>query len=144
MAMKARDVMTPTTDMIPAGASVVDAARRMADGDFGAMPVCGTDGKLAGMITDRDIAVRLVAAGKDPNNAKVDDVIDHVETVTIGADDSLDEAIRTMRDHNVRRLPVIDGREVVGMLSQADVARAAPDRQIGELIGAISSAPPNN
>jgi len=144
MAMKARDLMTPSTDVIPVDASVVDAAQRMAQGDFGAMPACGPDGRLVGMITDRDIALRVVAAGKDPNTVKVDEVIDHTETVTIGADDSIDEAIRTMRDHNVRRLPVIDGQQVIGMVSQADIARVAPERPIGELVGAISDAPPNN
>src|SRR3954447_23301198 len=144
MALKARDVMTPNAEAIDSGANVVEAARKMAESDFGAMPVCGPDRRLAGVLTDRDLALRVVAPGKDPNTVTVDDVIEHTETVTIGADDSLDEAIRTMREHNVRRLPVIDGRQVVGILSQADVARAAPDRQIGELIGAISSAPPNN
>jgi CBS domain-containing protein len=69
--------------------------------------------------------------------------MDKTEVVTIGADDSVEEAIRTMKQHAVRRLPVIDGRDLVGMVSQADIARAMPDAKIGDLVDAISSAPSN-
>jgi len=93
------------------------------------------------MITDRDIAIKVVAAGLDPTATLVGDVTDAAEVVTIGADDSVDEALRTMKDHKVRRLPVIDGDRVVGMVSQGDIAINLPDDRVGELVEAISAAP---
>jgi len=138
----AREIMTPDATYCPEGTTAAEAARKMAEEGVGALPICDTDGHLAGVVTDRDIAVKVVAQGLDPNTA-LTDVIDRGEVVTIGADDSVEEAIRTMKDHAVRRLPVIDGRSLVGMVSQADIARAMPDAKIGDLVDAISSAPSN-
>jgi CBS domain-containing protein len=95
------------------------------------------------MITDRDIVLRTVADGADPSAVTVEEYAGD-ETVTIGADDSVEEALRTMTQHGVRRLPVIDGHDLVGVLSQADVARNLPDGQIAQLVEAISTAPANN
>ena len=81
----------------------------MADQNVGAIPVCDTDGRLCGVVTDRDLAVKIVAAGRDPDSVRLSELVDANEVVTIGADDSVEEAIRTMKDHAVRRLPVIDG-----------------------------------
>jgi CBS domain-containing protein len=116
----------------------------MAEQDIGAVPVCSTEGRLAGVVTDRDLALKVVAAGRDPERVRLSELLEGSEVVTIGADDSVEEAIRTMKDHAVRRLPVIDGTALVGMLSQADIARAMPDAKIGDLVGAISAAPPNS
>jgi CBS domain-containing protein len=107
------------------------------------MPVCDGD-KLIGMLTDRDLVVNVLCEGKDASATTVGDVVERTEVVTIGADDSAEEAIRTMKDHAVRRLPVIDGDRLVGMVSQADIARALPDKKVGDLVGSISEAPPNN
>jgi CBS domain-containing protein len=139
----AREIMTPDPRYCPADATAADAAKLMADDDLGALPVCDADGKLTGVITDRDLAVKVVAEGRDARSVPLSDIIDVTEVVTIGADDSAEEAIRTMKDHAVRRLPVIDGTSLVGMVSQADIARAMPDAKIGDLVDAISSAPPN-
>ena len=138
----AREIMTPDASYCPQDATAAEAARKMAEEGVGALPICDTEGHLSGVVTDRDIAVKVVAQGLDPNTTLAD-VIDRTEVVTIGADDSVEEAIRTMKDHAVRRLPVIDGRSLVGMVSQADIARALPDAKIGDLVDAISSAPPN-
>ncbi len=105
------------------------------------MPVCDGRGHLQGMVTDRDIVVKVIAAGKDPREVRVTDLADQPEVVTIGADDTVEQAIRMMNDHAVRRLPVVDGRELVGTLSQADIARAYPDVRVGDLLGAISVGP---
>jgi CBS domain-containing protein len=140
----ARDIMTSGAESVDADLSVADAAKRMAADDFGALPICGPDGRLQGVITDRDIVVKVIAEGLDPSATKVSDLAGQGEVVTIGADDPVEEAIRTMKDHGVRRLPVIDGTELVGMVSQADIARALPDAKVGDLVGAISEAPPNN
>ena len=133
----ARDIMTDNPTSIRATDTVADAARRMAELDVGALPICGTDQRLEGMITDRDIAIRVIAEGRDPVTTTVGELAQG-EAVTIGADDPIDEALQTMTDHQVRRLPVIDGTELVGIVSQADVARNLPEEKVGELVEAIS------
>jgi CBS domain-containing protein len=140
----ARDIMTPGAEWIDVDLTVTDAARRMAETDVGALPVCNGEGRLQGVITDRDIVVKVLAKGMDPTSTPVAAVADQGEVVTIGADDPIDEALRTMKDHAVRRLPVIDGTDLVGMVSQADIARALGDKEVGDLVDAISAAPPNN
>ena len=139
----ARDIMTSDATYCSADSTAADAARKMADTNVGAIPVCDTSGRLCGVVTDRDLAVKIVATGQDPDTVRLSDLVDGGEVVTIGADDSVEEAIRTMKDHALRRLPVIDGAALVGMVSQADIARAMPDTTIGDLVDAISSAPPN-
>jgi len=139
----ARDIMTPNATSCSADSTAADAARRMAEHDVGAIPVCDSEGRLCGVVTDRDLAVKVVAAGQDPETVRLSDLVDDTGVVTIGADDSVEEAIRAMKDHAVRRLPVVDGSALVGMISQADIARAMPDTTIGDLVDAISSAPSN-
>jgi CBS domain-containing protein len=87
--------------------------------------------------------VRALAEGRDPGNTKVGELADG-KPVTIGADDSVEAALVTMSKHGVRRLPVIDGHDLVGMVSQADVARHLPEDKVGDLVEAISSAPSNS
>ena len=140
----ARDIMTTGATFVDVDLTVAEAASRMASEDFGALPVCSSEGRLQGVITDRDIVVKVIAAGLDPTSTTVGEIAGTGEVVTIGADDSAEEAIRTMKDHSVRRLPVVDGTELVGMVSQADIARALPDAKVGDLVGVISEAPPNN
>jgi CBS domain-containing protein len=96
---------------------------------------------VQGMLTDRDIAIKVVAAGKDPARTTAGDLATQDEVVTIGADDSVEEALRTMTAKKVRRLPVIDGRELVGVVSQADLAKEIDSSKVGELVEAISAAP---
>jgi CBS domain-containing protein len=133
----ARDIMTEGTECVGTRDTLVDAARKMRDLDVGGLPICGDDGKLAGMITDRDIVVRCLADGGDPSTVTAGSLgLD--EVVTIGADDDVDEVLRTMSDHQVRRLPVIDGHSLVGMVSQADVARALPNEPVGDAVEDIS------
>jgi CBS domain-containing protein len=91
------------------------------------------------MVTDRDIVIKVVAAGKDPKATPLGDLADQEEVVSIGADDSVEEAAETMKRHQVRRLPVIDGEDVVGLVSQADLARALQPEQVGDLLATISS-----
>ena len=139
----ARDIMTSGAECASADETLVQAAQKMRDLDVGALPICGEDDRLAGMITDRDIVVRGLAAGLDPTTAKVGELAEG-KPVTIGADDSIEEALRTMSGHGVRRLPVIDGHDLVGMVSQADIARNLPGDKIGDLVEAISKAPSNS
>jgi CBS domain-containing protein len=133
----ARDIMTEGAEHLKGDTTVADAAQRIAELGVGALPVCDADGHLRGVLTDRDIVTEVVASGKDPRQTTVIDLIQG-EAVTIGADDSVDEAIATMQDHKVRRLPVIDGDQLVGMISQKDIALACPAERVGELVAAIS------
>lgn len=131
--------MTSPPEYFKADTPVREVASSFARDDFGAAPVCNAEGRLQGVITDRDIVMEVVAAGKDPNTVTAGDVAGRHEVVTIGADDSLEEAVETMKTHKVRRLPVIDGTTLVGMVSQADLARALDPAKAGELLAAVSS-----
>jgi CBS domain-containing protein len=142
--MKVREIMTPEAKWLSDDATALEAARFLSGDDIGAVPVCDGEGRLRGMTTDRDLVVKVLAAGRDPSSVTIGELIDRPEAVTIGADDSVDEAIGTMKRHAVRRLPVIDGRQLVGVVSQADIARAMPDTHVADLVGAISEARPNN
>lgn len=141
MAKTARDVMSGGAECVGENDTIADAARRLAELDVGAMPICGEDDRLKGMLTDRDIVVKVIAKGRDPGSTRAGEVADQAEVVTIGADDSVDEALHTMTDHKVRRLPVIDGHRLIGVVSQADLAKGLDSSQVGDLVEAISSAP---
>src|SRR3954466_8870124 len=138
----AREIMTQGAECARAEETLADAARKMRDLDVGALPICGDDNRLKGMITDRDIVVKCVADGGDPQTTRVGDLAEG-KPVTIGADDSVEEALHTMAEHGVRRLPVIDGHDLVGIVSQADVAKNLDESQVGQLVEAISAAPSN-
>ena len=134
----ARDIMTPDVTCVGEQDTVLAAAKMMADLGVGSLPICGTDQRLKGMLTDRDIVVKVLAEGRDPNAVLAGELAQG-EAVTIGADDDAAEILRTMSGHQVRRLPVIDGHTLVGIVAVADVARALPDRPVGDLIDAISA-----
>ena len=134
----ARDIMTGGVECVGENETLVEAARKMRDLDVGALPICGEDNRLKGMVTDRDIVVRCLAEGGDASSTKAGDLAQG-KPVTIGADDPVEEVLRTMSQHQVRRLPVIDGHDLIGMVSQADVARNLPEEKVGDLVEAISS-----
>ncbi len=137
---KARDIMSPDVTCIGEGDSVLEAAKQLRQLDVGALPICGEDDRLKGMLTDRDIVVKVLAEGRDPASTRAGELGQgDGKTVTIGADDPIEEALRTMTEHKVRRLPVIDGRELVGIISQADIATNLDEEQVGDLVEAISS-----
>jgi CBS domain-containing protein len=137
MATTARQIMTPDPECARASDTVLDTAQKMARLGVGALPICGEDNRLKGMITDRDIVVKVLAEGKDPR-ALHNSELAQGEVVTIGADDAAEDILATMTEHKVRRLPVIDGHEFVGIVAQADVARALDDPSVGDLIEALS------
>jgi CBS domain-containing protein len=140
-AKTARDIMSPECTCVGEDDTVLDAAKRLAELDVGAMPICGSDDRLKGMITDRDIVVKVLAQGKDPSSTQVGELATQGEVVTIGADDPIDEALSTMTEHKVRRLPVIDDQRCVGIISQADIAINIDEEKVGDLVEAISAAP---
>lgn len=135
----ARDIMTGGAECIGENETLETAAKKLAELDVGAMPICGEDDRLKGMLTDRDIVVKALAQGRSPAETKAGE-LGEGKPVTIGADDSVEEALRTMTEHKVRRLPVIDGHDLIGIVSQADIAANLPDDRTGELVEAISTA----
>jgi CBS domain-containing protein len=122
----ARDLMRPGGDYLDEDATVAEAARQLAEARAGAVPVCDADGRLRGMLSDRDLVVEVAAAGKLSGETRLIDLI-RGEVIAVEVDDSVEEAIATMREHKVRRVPVVDGGKLVGMLSRADVTRATHD-----------------
>jgi CBS domain-containing protein len=137
MAQMIRDLMTRGPRTIDTAGSAVDAARMMRDEDVGLIPIVESD-HLVGTVTDRDIAVRLVAEGKSPEKTRVADIASR-ELVTIDPDQDVDEALRLMAKHQVRRLPVVeeDGK-LVGILAQADIAKHVSAAQTGDVVEKIS------
>jgi CBS domain-containing protein len=137
MAKSIREAMTSNPCSIDADKSVAYAAKMLRDEDVGIAPVVEGD-RLVGVLTDRDIAVRVVAEGLDPEKVKVSEVASR-DVVTLDPQQDLDEALRLMARHQVRRLPVVeeDGR-LVGVVAQADVAEQGDDRRTGEVVEQIS------
>lgn len=134
---KIRDVMTSNPRTIEPSTSVQEAARFMRDEDVGPMPIV-ENGSVTGILTDRDIVLRVVAEGKDPSSTTAGEIASR-DLVTIDPEQTLDEALRLMAKHQVRRLPVVeeDGR-LVGIVAQADVAQAGDDARTGEVVQQIS------
>jgi len=133
----ARDLMTAGAECVGENDDLVTAAKKLRDLDVGALPICGEDQRLKGMLTDRDIVVRVVAEGRDPASVRAGDLAQG-KPVTIGADDPAEEILRTMAKHQVRRLPVIDGHQLVGIVAQADVAQSLPAEDVGRLLEEVS------
>ena len=133
----ARDIMTPAPTCVGENETLVDAARLMASLDVGALPICGEDKRLKGMLTDRDIVVKCLAEGGDPATTRAGE-LGEGKPVTVGADDDIAEALEAMKEHQIRRLPVIDGHDLVGIISQADMALSLSAQDAGETLAEIS------
>jgi len=114
----------------------VDVAKVMAKEDVGPIPVV-EGGRLVGLVTDRDLVVRVLAEGKDPKTTKVGEIASR-DLVTVSPDEDLDQALKLLAQHQVRRLPVVEGDRVVGIVAQADVARLGKDAKTGEVVEEIS------
>jgi CBS domain-containing protein len=137
MANSVRDAMTENPRSIGASASVVEAARLMREEDIGSLPITD-DGKLVGMITDRDIATMVVAEAADPETTSVGDVSSR-DPISVEPDKDIEEALQLMARHQVRRLPVVENGGLVGIVAQADVALKEGEKKTGELVEAISA-----
>jgi CBS domain-containing protein len=139
MSILVRHAMTPSPQTISPGMNATDAAGMMRSEDVGALPVV-EDGKLIGLVTDRDLVLRVLADRKDPAACTVGDVLTK-SPVTVTPDMKLSEARELMGQHKVRRLPVMKGEELVGILSIGDVAwEDASTREIGEALKAVSES----
>jgi CBS domain-containing protein len=139
MAGTVEEIMTRAPRTAEIGDSLVDAAREMRDGDIGNVIV--TDGgQVAGIVTDRDIVVRAIAEGRDPQSTTVGDVCSSGPR-TCEAADSVQVAAQAMGENSIRRLPVVRGGELVGVVSLGDLAR---DGDAGQPLADISAASPNH
>ncbi|HUG05805.1 MAG TPA: CBS domain-containing protein [Candidatus Limnocylindria bacterium] len=137
MKMKVRDLMTSNPAVSRPEDTAAQAATLMKQEDCGAIPVVSKEGKLVGIVTDRDIVIRAVAAGKDPRSTPVSAVMS-ADPVTLSPDDNDDDAERLMAERQVRRLPVVDDGQLVGILVTAQLARRGNTDDIGETIREIS------
>jgi CBS domain-containing protein len=136
MAKSVREAMTASVSSVSPSQSLADAAEVMKGQDVGSVPVV-EEGRLAGIVTDRDIVTRAVAERRNPQAVKVEEIASH-DLVTVESEQDLDDALALMARHKVRRLPVLEGGRLVGMLAQADIALGAKEEKVGEMVEQIS------
>ncbi|MFI2263698.1 CBS domain-containing protein [Streptomyces tubercidicus] len=132
----ARDIMHSGATCVQETETVEDAARLMHDLDVGALPICGPDDRLHGIITDRDIVLKCLARGKDPKRMTAGELAQG-KPFTISAEAGSEQVLHAMAEHRIRRLPVIDDHRLVGMISEADLARHLPEDKVGHFVEAI-------
>jgi CBS domain-containing protein len=137
MAQQIRELMTPNPVALPGTASVHEAARAMRDAQIGDVIVIENN-QVCGIVTDRDMVVRILAETRDPATTTLADICSH-SIVTVTPTESVEEAVRLMRTHAIRRLPVVDGGQAVGIVSLGDLA---VERDPRSALGEISGAPP--
>jgi CBS domain-containing protein len=141
MGTKIAEVMTQRPRAVTAQMTVREAARLMDEEDVGSLPVVDEGERLIGIVTDRDVAVRVVGRGLDADDTPVVEVATR-DVVAVTPDHDLDDALRVMAKEQVRRVPVVmNENQLVGMLAQADVAKVGKEKETGELVEAISRAP---
>jgi CBS domain-containing protein len=137
---RARDIMHRGAECVQDSDTIATAAQRMRDLGVGSLPICGADDRLHGIITDRDITVRCVAGGRDPAQVRVGDLAQGT-LVWVEADAGLGEVLRRMEDHRVKRLPVIENHRLVGIISEADLARSLDEHRLAEFVEKVYAAP---
>ncbi|WP_371483192.1 CBS domain-containing protein [Kitasatospora sp. NBC_00315] len=135
---RAGDIMHTGTECVDEHDTLADAARIMRERDVGALPICGKDQKLLGILTDRDIVLKCVAEGRDPGEVTAGEMAEG-RPMVIEDDEDTDQVLRVMEQYRVRRLPVINhpDHKLVGMISEADIARGLPQARLAEFVTAI-------
>ena len=121
-------------------ATLANAAQLMRDREIGDVLVVREDGSLCGLVTDRDLVVKGLAEGLDASSATIEEICSH-NPVTLSSDQTVKDAVKLMREHDIRRLPVVDGGDLVGIVSLGDLAI---EKDPGSALADISQAPPNN
>ena len=134
--MKVRELMTKQPTTVEPDATLGEVATLMKQQDCGSIPVV-EGGRLVGIVTDRDIVVRGIAAGVDPRTQRVSKVMSS-DPVTVGPDEDVTEAEKKMADRQIRRLPVVEGGKLIGIIVTAQIARAGNERTVGETMKGIS------
>lgn len=138
MPTRASEIMTKDVTVIQEDATVREAAERLAKDDIGVLPITDQNKNIKGMLTDRDIVVHVIARGKDVNNTRARE-LEQGGVITLAPNDSIEHAADLMAQHQVRRLPVVENGQILGMVSQADVAKAVPPEKAGRMLTSISS-----
>jgi CBS domain-containing protein len=132
-ARQARDIMHPGAECIGEGDSLAAAAQKMRDLGVGSLPICGADDRLHGILTDRDIVMRCIAEGRDPAQVRTGDLAQ--ETLFwVEAAAGVGEVLRQMEDHRIKRLPVIENHRLVGIITEADLARNVDEHRLAEFV----------
>jgi CBS domain-containing protein len=134
----AKDIMHAGATCIGQGQSLVEAARLMRDLDVGALPICGDDDRLHGIITDRDIVLKCIAEGGDPTAMTAEELAQG-KPLCVETDADIGDVLKLMEEHRIRRVPVIHDLRLVGMISEADVARNLSESSIGRFVGIITA-----
>lgn len=134
----ARDIMHPNAQCIQSHDTAANAARAMAEYGIGALPICDAEGRIKGMVTDRDLAVQVMAAGYDPESYEVGDLPQTQSLVLAEAAEDADMTLAKMSERQIRRVPVVEDGIVIGIIAQADVARSLPEPVVGEVVSAVS------
>lgn len=129
--------MTKNVTVIQEDETLREAAERLASDDIGVLPICDSNKQIRGVLTDRDIVVHVIARGKDPASTRASE-LEQGEIITLRPDDSIEHACDLMAQYKVRRLPVVEDGRVVGMVSQADVAKSVSPEQAGRMLTQIS------
>ncbi len=131
--------MTQSPECISENDTLLQAARKMRDFEVGALPICGDDDRLKGIVTDRDIVIRCLAEDRDPGAVTAGSLAQG-PPVTVGADDPLEDVLATMAENQVRRLPVMDGDRLIGIISESDIAQNAPAEDVADTIDAVTES----
>ncbi|TDD25489.1 CBS domain-containing protein [Nonomuraea diastatica] len=132
VARTVQDVMHQGAECVGEHDSLRTAARMMRDLSVGALPICGDDDRLKGIITDRDIVIKCCAEGKDLDSATAGELAHGL--VWVEAHNSVEEALQKMEQHQIKRLPVIRERRIIGMITEADLAKELPDSKLAEFV----------
>jgi CBS domain-containing protein len=136
----ARDIMHAGCQCVGEHESLQRAAQLMRELDVGALPICGDDNRLKGIVTDRDIVTQCIAQGYDPASTSAGQLAQG-QPVIVVSDADVSEVLRAMESNQIRRLPVIEDHELVGMITEADLSRHLPEQAVGEFVGAVSTTP---
>jgi CBS domain-containing protein len=130
----ARDVMTTGAQCIKEDQTLAEAARMMRDLDVGSLPICGTDNKLHGMITDRDIVVKCIAEDGDCTQTRAGDLAQG-SVHWVSADADIDDVLAQMSEHQVKRMPIVENHRLIGMISETDLTKSNIDEaQLADVI----------
>ncbi|HZM77195.1 MAG TPA: CBS domain-containing protein [Candidatus Limnocylindrales bacterium] len=138
----AKDIMHLGAECVPENETLDRAAQMMRDKQVGSLPICGTDNKLKGIITDRDIVVKCIASGRDASEMTAGEMAQG-KTVFVESSATEDEVLTLMEKNKIRRVPVLEEHLIVGMISEADIAQHLSDAKLAHFVNAITSAPPS-
>jgi len=135
----AREIMHAGAECISDSQNLQQAARQMRDSDVGALPICSDAGRLLGIVTDRDIVIKCVANGVNPSTVTAGQLAQG-KPVTVDSKADVNDVLHLMEENQIRRLPVIDNHRLVGMISEADLARHLPEQSVAQFVEAVCAS----